>query len=87
MSGTYGHETRNLETSKAIYAQSWGPLIERHGQEGSLLADGYSCRSQVKRMEGKSLPHPLQVLLDHIREADAPTAAQSQQPRTEQCSV
>src|SRR5450830_272199 len=23
MSGTYGHESRNLETSKTIYAQSW----------------------------------------------------------------
>ncbi|MDT4819669.1 hypothetical protein FQZ97_527910 [compost metagenome] len=71
MSGTYGHETRNLEMSKAIYAQSWGRLIERHGHDGNLLADGYSCRSQVKRMEGKALPHPLQALLDHVREVDA----------------
>ncbi|MDT4861109.1 hypothetical protein FQZ97_957000 [compost metagenome] len=70
MSGTYGHETRNFETSKAIYAQSWGRLIERHGHDGNLLADGYSCRSQVKRMEGKGLPHPLQALLDHLREAE-----------------
>jgi len=70
MSGTYGHETRNLDTSKTIYAQSWGRLIERHGNNGSLLADGYSCRSQVKRMEGKGLPHPLQALLKHVREVD-----------------
>ncbi|MBI8178240.1 FAD-binding oxidoreductase [Pseudomonas aeruginosa] len=68
MSGTYGHETRNLETSKAIYAQSWGRLIEQHGNNGKLLADGYSCRSQVKRMEGKVIPHPLQALLNHVRE-------------------
>lgn len=67
MSGTYGHETRNLRTSKAIYAQSWGPLIEADGDSGQLLADGYSCRSQVKRMEGRSLPHPLQALLGHLR--------------------
>ncbi|MCY1545914.1 hypothetical protein D9M68_818800 [compost metagenome] len=71
MSGTYGHETRNLDTSKTIYAQSWGRLIKRHGNNGNLLADGYSCRSQVKRMEGKALPHPLQVLLNHLRESDA----------------
>lgn len=71
MSGTYGHETRNLQTSKAIYAQSWGPLIEADGDSGQLLADGYSCRSQVKRMEGRSLPHPLQALLGHLRERGA----------------
>ncbi|MCO6849838.1 hypothetical protein LVR63_29580, partial [Pseudomonas aeruginosa] len=28
MSGTYGHEARNLETSKTIYAQSWEKQIE-----------------------------------------------------------
>ncbi|MBA1263303.1 D-2-hydroxyglutarate dehydrogenase YdiJ [Stutzerimonas stutzeri] len=72
MSGTYGHETRNLETSRVIYAQSWGRLIKRHSKQGNLLADGYSCRSQVKRMEeGKVLPHPLQVLLEYVRDMKA----------------
>ena len=28
------------------------------------LATGYSCRSQVKRMEGEKLKHPLQALLE-----------------------
>lgn len=68
---TYGHETRNLQTSKAIYAQSWGRLIEVDGDSGQLLADGYSCRSQLKRLEGRSMPHPLQVLLGHLREVGA----------------
>ncbi|MFZ6049755.1 FAD-binding and (Fe-S)-binding domain-containing protein [Pseudomonas sp. CR3202] len=71
MSGTYGHETRNLQTSKAIYAQSWGPLVDADNGSGRLLADGYSCRSQVKRMEGRPLPHPLQALLGHLREVQA----------------
>ncbi len=75
MSGTYGHETRNLETSRVIYAQTWGRLIERHGKQRNLLADGYSCRSQVKRMEGKTLPHPLQVLLEYVREVDESSSA------------
>ncbi|MHC5203971.1 D-2-hydroxyglutarate dehydrogenase YdiJ [Pseudomonas chlororaphis] len=67
MSGTYGHETRNLATSQVIYQQSWQPLVARHGQGGRLLADGYSCRSQVKRQEGQGLQHPLQVLLEQLR--------------------
>ncbi|MHC8361951.1 D-2-hydroxyglutarate dehydrogenase YdiJ [Pseudomonas sp. LS2P72] len=69
MSGTYGHETRNAESSRKIYAQSWGPLIDKHRADGSLLADGYSCRSQVKRMDGKTVLHPLQALLAHVRGA------------------
>ena len=67
MSGTYGHETRNAKTSDTIYRQSWQPLVARHGGDGRLLADGYSCRSQVKRKDGKVVQHPLQVLLERVR--------------------
>ncbi|WP_438455558.1 D-2-hydroxyglutarate dehydrogenase YdiJ [Vreelandella venusta] len=63
MSGTYGHETRNVETSKTIYAQSWQPQVEAEENTGKLLATGYSCRSQVKRYSAQTLHHPLQALL------------------------
>ncbi|MGP8290078.1 D-2-hydroxyglutarate dehydrogenase YdiJ [Vreelandella zhanjiangensis] len=69
MSGTYGHETRNAETSKTIYAQSWQPQVEAPGNAGRLLATGYSCRSQVKRFSHQVLPHPLQALLNVLRSA------------------
>ncbi|KQQ55538.1 hypothetical protein ASF84_09300 [Pseudomonas sp. Leaf127] len=67
MSGTYGHETRNAGTSAIIYAQSWQPLVARHATDGGLVADGYSCRSQVKRQDGKVVLHPLQVVLQQVR--------------------
>lgn len=62
MAGTFGHETKHLAMSKAIYAQSWqkklgGKPLDR------CLATGYSCRSQVKRFEQKLLKHPVQALL------------------------
>ncbi|CAM3074133.1 hypothetical protein BZK31_00230 [Pseudomonas floridensis] len=69
MSGTYGHEARNVKTSETIYSQSWQPLVARHGGDGRLVADGYSCRSQVKRQDGKVVQHPLQVLLERLRAA------------------
>ena len=100
MSGTYGHEARNVETSRIIYAQSWDAIVQRHpgaltdtspskrGQASDmrhadavpvaargtasalspvLLADGYSCRSQVDRLAGRTLAHPLQALLTVMR--------------------
>ncbi|MDR0204259.1 MAG: FAD-binding oxidoreductase [Delftia acidovorans] len=67
MSGTYGHEARNLETSKVIYAQSWEKQIESQQNLGEPLATGYSCRSQVKRLSARQLRHPLEALLDHVR--------------------
>ncbi|MCP1327790.1 (Fe-S)-binding protein, partial [Halomonas sp. 707D4] len=68
MSGTYGHETRNVATSKAIYAQSWQPEVEAEKDPATLLATGYSCRSQVKRYSDTALAHPLQALLKCLRE-------------------
>ncbi|MDT8879883.1 FAD-binding and (Fe-S)-binding domain-containing protein [Halomonas saccharevitans] len=68
MSGTYGHEARNLETSRTIYAQSWQPQVESEANAGRLLATGYSCRSQAKRFSDQALPHPLQALLGWLKQ-------------------
>lgn len=66
MSGTYGHETRNQVTSRIIYSQAWERKLG--GDTGpEPLATGYSCRSQVKRLSGRILRHPLEVLLAMYR--------------------
>ena len=65
MAGTFGHETKHLAMSKGIYAQSW--QVKLQGKTLSrCLATGYSCRSQVKRMEHQVLKHPVQALLEVI---------------------
>nr|WP_288355153.1 FAD-binding and (Fe-S)-binding domain-containing protein [uncultured Pseudomonas sp.] len=66
MSGTYGHEARNLETSRTIFAQSWGPALNS-GAAAEPLATGYSCRSQVARLKSATLRHPIQALLEHLQ--------------------
>lgn len=62
MAGTFGHETAHLEMSKAIYQQSWQQKLQNKPLE-RCLATGYSCRSQVKRMEHQLIKHPIQALL------------------------
>jgi Fe-S oxidoreductase len=63
MSGTYGHEARNQDTSRTIFEQAWGTKLDKQGE---ALATGYSCRSQVKRMADKQLRHPLEVVLEQL---------------------
>ncbi|MCJ2133044.1 FAD-binding oxidoreductase [Methylobacterium sp. J-026] len=73
MAGTYGHEAAHRATSEAIYGLSWA----RHVAEapgGTLLADGYSCRSQAKLVDGVRLRHPIQALLDHLGAGEAGAA-------------
>ncbi|WP_427834837.1 D-2-hydroxyglutarate dehydrogenase YdiJ [Actinobacillus pleuropneumoniae] len=65
MAGTFGHETKHLERSTAIYQQSWQIKLKNKPLE-RCLATGYSCRSQVKRFESYSVKHPIQALLEVV---------------------
>jgi FAD/FMN-containing dehydrogenase/Fe-S oxidoreductase len=64
MAGTYGHETANVATSKKIYSLSWSAVINNEHYKDSLVATGFSCRSQVKRIDNKRIPNPIQALLN-----------------------
>ena len=66
MSGTYGHETRNRQTSETIFDMSWGRILADGQAQGrpELLATGYSCRSQARRLREHELRHPIEVLLE-----------------------
>jgi len=65
MAGTYGHEIKNHANSLGIYELSWHQAMQRLPRN-RCLATGYSCRSQVKRIEGNGVRHPLQALLEII---------------------
>ncbi|ECT2290132.1 hypothetical protein SEEN2570_11297 [Salmonella enterica subsp. enterica serovar Newport str. VA_R100512570] len=65
MAGTYGHELTNHKNSLGIYELSWHQAMQRLPRN-RCLATGYSCRSQVKRIEGTGVRHPLQALLEII---------------------
>ncbi|MCW8108179.1 FAD-binding oxidoreductase [Alteromonas ponticola] len=62
MAGTYGHEADQKDKSLGIYALSWEQAIKRYSKE-QIMATGYSCRSQVDRIEGFKPKHPVQVML------------------------
>ncbi|KFC82419.1 D-2-hydroxyglutarate dehydrogenase YdiJ [Buttiauxella agrestis] len=63
MAGTYGHEVKNHANALGIYELSWHQAMQRLPRQ-RCLATGYSCRSQVKRVEGNGVRHPLQALLE-----------------------
>lgn len=65
MSGTFGHESANLESSKALFAMSWQAPLQQHGEQA--LVTGYSCRSQSLRQLGVKPLHPVQALLRSLR--------------------
>lgn len=66
MAGTYGHEASHLEDSKGIFDMSWSRALEKIDPT-TVVATGYSCRSQVKRFSDVRAKHPLQVLLKELQ--------------------
>ena len=63
MAGAFGHEKEHLAASKRGFELSWKLKLE---QNENVLTTGYSCYSQVKRFEGKSLKHPIDVLYEGL---------------------
>ena len=81
MAGTWGHEAEHRATSERIYALSWAHHVAAARTSGTLLADGYSCRSQAKLTDGVKLLHPVQALLAAIRRPTATVAPSEAAPR------
>nr|VXZ83652.1 sn-glycerol-3-phosphate dehydrogenase subunit C [Klebsiella pneumoniae] len=64
MAGTYGHEVKTTPT-RWPFTRSRQQAMQRLPRNRCLVT-GYSCRSQVKRIEGSGVRHPLQALLEII---------------------
>ena len=68
MCGVFGHEAAHLEESRGVYAMSWQPkLHSAKDAPTDYLVSGHSCRSQVRRLDGVSLEHPVVALAERLR--------------------
>lgn len=67
MAGLFGHIAKNQDETYAVYNKNWKGQIAKRDFDHCLIT-GFSCRSQVHRMEGKEAVHPLFVLDDLLQE-------------------
>lgn len=65
MAGTFGHEKQNQEDSRGLYQMGWQQAVQEYGASG-ILVTGFSCRSQIKRIEKKRVRHPLEIILQSL---------------------
>jgi FAD/FMN-containing dehydrogenase/Fe-S oxidoreductase len=64
MAGSFGHEKQNQTVSKQLFTLTWQPWIQQ--PEHQVLATGFSCRSQTKRLSSHTVQHPLLRLLEQL---------------------
>ena len=70
MAGLHGHMVQNQDETYKVYEQNWkGELAKRPFDH--CLVTGFSCRSQVERMEHKKPVHPLLVLDEILKRINA----------------
>jgi FAD/FMN-containing dehydrogenase/Fe-S oxidoreductase len=63
MAGAFGYDREHFEVSKAIGARKLIPEIEASPQDTIIVADGFSCRSQIRHFcPGRRPMHLAEVL-------------------------
>ena len=72
MAGLFGHEAEHRDLSRQIFELNWA---ERLYEEGTVLATGFSCRSQAKRFSAMDLRHPVQALDEFTRHHASPSGS------------
>jgi FAD/FMN-containing dehydrogenase/Fe-S oxidoreductase len=76
MAGSFGYQVEHLEASLAMGELALAPHVRGMPENASLVADGTSCRAQIRRMTGREAVHAVQLLDDRLDRPAAPTPAE-----------
>lgn len=69
MAGLFGHEVEHAALSRRLFDLSWRTAMET--AQDAVLATGFSCRSQAKRLAGVRPRHPIELLDSILSGRDA----------------
>jgi FAD/FMN-containing dehydrogenase/Fe-S oxidoreductase len=62
MAGAFGFEKEKYEVSQAIGERVLLPAIRQQSAETLIVADGFSCREQIKQATGRNAMHLAEIL-------------------------
>jgi FAD/FMN-containing dehydrogenase/Fe-S oxidoreductase len=78
MAGSFGFETHKYALSQKIGERVLLPAVRKTSADTLLIADGFSCREQVRQATGRMPLHLAQVLQHAIHQGSAPPADAAQ---------
>jgi Fe-S oxidoreductase len=65
LAGNFGAERGHEAISRAVAELSLMPALEAH-PDAPVLADGFSCRTQIEALSGRRARHLAEVLADRL---------------------
>lgn len=73
MAGSFGFEEHKYDLSMKIYEHELGPRLRETPGEKLVLADGFSCKTQIEQATGRRPLH-LAQFLQRAKQGDRPSA-------------
>ena len=64
MAGSFGYTAKHLRTSRAMGELGLFPALRAAAPEDTVIANGFSCRAQIRAGTGRRARHLVQVLAD-----------------------
>jgi Fe-S oxidoreductase len=68
LAGNFGFERGHYEISKAVGERVLLPAVRAAPADTAIVADGFSCRTQIRHGTRRQPVHLAQVLADALRE-------------------
>ena len=66
MAGSFGYTARHLRTSRAMGELGLFPALRAAGPDDIVIANGFSCRAQIRAGTGRRARHLVEVLAQHF---------------------
>ena len=70
LAGSFGSERGHGAVSRAVAELALLPALERAGTDELVLADGFSCRTQIAHLAGRRALHLAEVLADRLPQSE-----------------
>jgi Fe-S oxidoreductase len=66
LAGNFGVERGHYDVSVAVAETALLPAVRKAGQDSIVLADGFSCRTQLDQLAGRQGQHLAELLAAHL---------------------
>ncbi|MBY4212520.1 FAD-binding protein [Rhodococcus fascians] len=82
LAGNFGVEKGHYEVSVAVAQQQLLPAVAAASDSATILADGYSCRTQLSDLTDRHGEHLAQLLAAHLPPQTGPVSTRTRRRRT-----
>ncbi|WP_019937089.1 FAD-binding and (Fe-S)-binding domain-containing protein [Bordetella sp. FB-8] len=74
MAGAFGYHTKTAAVARRVGELELLPKLAQVPEQAELVADGFSCRSQISKLSGRRARHLAEVLAEHAAHAPQSTS-------------